>query len=248
MTITEAHRLFRLSLDKMDGLNYPNFRTEEIDVLLNQAFRRWVKQRYGHNNPKRLGVDEDQKRRDDLKELIKEKQYTLPTFADNRRHNNLNVQSWEVTLESDYWFMIYERALIVMPSCNQTVSYYTNPGPGFDSGPTTTQGTYMDVIPTSHLELNKVLKDPFKQPDNTQVLRLELDGKVEIIPPQTAISGTYIYRYIKKPTDVSLSGNITFETSDHTHDEIVAEAVKIALEGIEAKRIQTFPIIDNTKE
>ena len=106
MTITQAHRLFRLSLDKMDGLNYPNFRSEEIDVILNQAYNRWVKQRYSRSNPKNTGVEENQKRMDDLKNLIKESRNYVAQNLKKDKYTGMPL--WSVSLASDYWFMLYE--------------------------------------------------------------------------------------------------------------------------------------------
>ena len=52
-----------------------------------------------------------------------------------------------------------------------------------------------------------------------------------------------------RPATVSLAVNVTSDLSEHTHREIVDEAIKIALEDIEAKRLNSFvPIIDNQKE
>ena len=61
MTIAEAHQEFKFRLDKMDALNYPNFLPEEIDLILNNAQQRFVKQRYGLNNIKRQSFEETEK-------------------------------------------------------------------------------------------------------------------------------------------------------------------------------------------
>jgi hypothetical protein len=253
MTISEAHRAFRFGLDKMDALNYPNFLPEEIDLLLNQAQDRFVKQRYSGNNTKKLGVEEDQKRMEDLKAVIKGRQDLFPS----KTNNNVNYPTYQFTLPSDHWFMIYERVILNCPGCNQNITYHAYSAGGIVDGvltlaidqDLTLAGVYADVVPTTLYELNNVLKDPFREPDNTKVLRLMNEGKIELLIPSTCTGWYYIRKYIKKPTRVSLSGGTTFELSDHTHQEIVDEAVKLALEGIEAKRIQTFPpIVDSNKE
>lgn len=255
MTIQEAHRQFRFILDKADGANYPNFRPEEIDLLLNIAQDRYVKQRYGANNPKRSGVEQDQKRTEDLKALIQE----AAVLAGSRRSNNINYGSYLISLTTDHWFTIYERAIISYEGCNETLSATVSgtyldlvPGPVFTrggAGYAETTGKYAKVIPTSHLEINNVLDDEFNKPDKNTVLRVEFNNKVELYVDPVATLKYYLYRYIKKPVRVSLTGNTTFELSDHTHSEIVDEAVKIALENIEAKRTGTFTqVIDNLKE
>ena len=113
----------------------------------------------------------------------------------------------------------------------------------------TLSGIEVEVRSATHMQLERIKNDPFKGPDRTKVLRLLYKDKVEIIPASDCTVLRYVYRYIRKPTPVSLSGGVTFSLSQHTHQEIVDEAIKIALEGIEGRRNQTFtPIIDNQKE
>jgi hypothetical protein len=122
------------------------------------------------------------------------------------------------------------------------------PPPPVDPNPPVS-GIEVEVRPVTHLELEKIKNDPFKGPDQTKVLRLMYKNNVEIIPATGCTAVRYMYRYIAKPTPVSLQNNVTFILSEHMHQEIVDEAIKIALEGIEAKRNQTFtPIVDNQKE
>jgi hypothetical protein len=235
----------------MDGLNYPNFLPEEIDLLLNQAYQRWIKQRYGTTNIKRESFEETQKRTEDLKALLV--QVNLNPTASNKE--NIDYNSYFVELPTDHWFIVQERAVINCTECNNTVILYTNnigETPGSDSDTSSTEsltGVRVEVRPIQHMEIDKIISDPFKGPDNEKILRLMYKDYVELILPTGATLLKYNLRYIKQPVTVSLDDDITFETSEHTHDEIIDEAVKIALEGIEGKRTQTFtPIIDNQKE
>lgn len=228
MTSTEQHRAFRFGLDKLDALNYPNFLPEEIDLLLNQAQDRYVKQRYGLTNPKRDGFEEIQKRTEDLKELVQASNIAPLAYATD----NIDVTARFFTLPLDHWFIIQERVEIGYTDCNGD-----------------TQTKLVEVRPTQHVEFDKVIKDAFKAPDKTKVLRLMENGRVEIVSDSTSTLNTYRLRYIKQPIRISLSPVVNCELSEHTHQEIVDEAIKIALEGIEAKRNSTFtPIIDNQKE
>lgn len=228
MTISQAHLAFKFGLDKNDALNYPNYLPEEIDLLLNQGYRRWVKQRYGLNNFKRQSFEETQKRTEDLKNLIQAVNLTPLALSPL----NIDLNARFVTLPVDHWFIIQERVELSYVDCRGI-----------------TQTEYVEVRPIQHLEVDKVLNDPFKQPDETKVLRLMENGQVELISSTGRTITQYRLRYLKQPVTVSLTGNITFETSDHTHQEIVNSAIQIALENIEAKRNNTFtPIIDNLQE
>jgi hypothetical protein len=244
MTVAQMHQAFKFGLDKLDSVNYPNFLPEEIDLLLNQAQERFVKQRYGLSNPKRTSFEETQKRTEDLKELV--------------RHVNLtpSVSTWEnitpnsrfVTLPADHWFIIQERAVQICDKCN---SYPLYNEVDVNQNEYSVNGMYAEVRPIQHNEIGKVIKDAFKAPDYDKVLRVMEDGRVELIPSSVCTPTVYRLRYIKKPQVINITSTppVNCELSDHTHQEIIDEAIKIALEGIEAKRNNTFtPIIDNTKE
>lgn len=225
MTISEAHTEFKFRCDKLDALNYPNFLPEEIDLILNNAYQRYIKQRYGINNVKRSSFEETQKRTEDLKNLVLTTNISAQPYDAT---NNISTNSRFFLLPADHWFTIQERITLI-DTCGNTVN--------------------AEVRPIQHLEFDKVVNDAFKRPDNTKVLRLMDNGKVELtFAPNTSIFN-YKLRYIKQPVTVNINTGVTFETSDHTHSEIIDEAVKIALESIEGKRTNTFtPIVDNTKE
>ena len=225
MTILEAHREFKFRLDKMDALNYPNFLPEEIDLVLNNAQERFIKQRYGVNNIKRQSFEETQKRTEDLKNVTINAVLTPLAYASD----NIDLNARFLTLPTNHWFTVQERCNITCTICGSSVT------------------NLVEVIPTSHSEFSKVIKDPFKQPTDSKVLRLMEAGRVELISSCTIVD--YRMRYVKQPTPVSFTTNTTFELSEHTHSEIVDLAVSIALEGIEGKRTQSFnPLINNTNE
>jgi hypothetical protein len=222
------HLQFKFEMDKLDSLNYPNFLEEEIDLLLNQAQDRFVKQRYSKNNVKKESYEETQKRIEDLKAITLQANLAPQIYS----INNIDVEARFVILPTDHWFIVQERCIQSYTDCNGVV-----------------QTHIVEVRPIQHSEFSKIIKDPFKRPSSDKVLRLMSDSQVELITaPNTTITG-YTLRYIKRPVRVSLSGLVDCELSEHTHEEIVNEAVKIALEGIEAKRTPTFtPIIDSQKE
>ncbi len=244
MLIEDFHRNFKFSLDKMDGLNYPNFLEEEIDILLNQAQDRFVKQRYGNNNLKRTSFEETEKRTEDLRKVIE----TYRIYGYTPNSESIVYNSSMSPLPSKHWFTIWDRALIKCPTCNQTIKRGVG-ALGIGGTSETLIGQYVEVRPISHLELDKVINDPFKGPDQTKVLKLIYKDQVELILPEQCELVSYESRYIREPVRMSLINDITCELAEHTHDEILNLAVQIALEGIEAKRNQTFtPIIKNQEE
>ena len=225
MTCAELHLEFKFRCDKLDTLNYPNFLPEEIDLILNNAQERLIKQRYGFNNNKRQSFEETEKRTEDLKNVTINAILTpLPYSIDN-----IDSQARFLILPTDHWFTLQERAGITCDYCGTDVT------------------ERVEVMPTSHAEISKVLKDPFKKPNKEKVLRLMYDGKVELVSSCTIVN--YQMRYLKQPNKIDLATNVTSELSEHIHSELVDLAVSIALEGIESKRSQTFnPLINNTNE
>jgi len=113
MTIAQFHQEFKVRVDKMDALLLPNLLSSEIDLLLNQAQDRFVKQRYGKTNTKRESFEETQKRIDDLKTITR--QVTLAPLA--YATDNIDTNARFFNLPTDYWFTIQERASITYEDC-----------------------------------------------------------------------------------------------------------------------------------
>lgn len=162
-----------------------------------------------------------------------------------------NVSSNTSTCEIsglNHWFTIWDKAIISCPTCNTNIALPIGDYGGVPNT-ITVSGIEVEVRSITHLELEKAKKDPFKGADKTKILKLMYKDRIELINPTGCITLYYIMRYIRKPVIVSLNGNITCELSEHTHDEILDLAIQLALEGIEAKRTQTFtPIVNNQNE
>ena len=211
----------------MDSLQLPNLLTSEIDLFLNQAQDRTVKQRYGVSNPKRQGYEETQKRTDDLKAITR----TVVLGPAPASVDNIDTNARFFILPADYWFIVQERVNITYP-CGDTE-----------------ETTDVEVRPIEHNEFTKSIYDPFKKPNKRKVLRLMENGQSEIIYAPGATLNSYKIRYIKKPIRMSYTGGVTCELSDHLHSEIVDECVKVILENIESIRLKTFiPAVDTTNE
>lgn len=228
MTSSEMVTAFKFRLDKVDSLNYPNFQNIEIDLLLNQAQERIVKQRYGNSNIKRESFEETQKRTEDLKAIVVRSTLTPVANAPD----NIDINAQFVTLPTDHWFIVQERCTITYPDCKSA--------------------TKTDIIPVytiQHNDVNKVIKNSFLKANKQRILRLMESGRVELIHDPTTTIIDYRLTYIKKPRNISsISPLSNCELSEHLHDEIVDQAVLIALEDIEAKRQQTYNIVDKTNE
>lgn len=232
MTISQLHQEFKIALDKVDSLNYPDILPEEIDVFLNTNILKFISQRVYGNNPRREGVEETQKRFDDLITLVAN--YTQTSFI-TFIYNKPNGQT--ANLPSDYWHTIQEDALITY-TCNNISVQETVP-----------------IYPVTHDRYNKTVRDPFNKPDNTKVLRLGLNGTIELITGVGVILNGYNLRYIRKPAEVRYGSTYTIPTTDvqpdlpeSTHKEWLAMAVADCLEKIESKRTQSSTQLLTTLE
>lgn len=227
MTIAEFHTEVKVRLDKIDSIQLPNLETVEIDLFLNQAQDRIVKQRYGITNTKRQGYEESQKRTDDLKAITR----TITLVPQPYNSDNIDTNARFFVLPMDYWFIVQERVNITY-TCG-----------------TTDVSEDVRVRPIEHNEFSNAITDPFKRPNKDKVLRLMENGQSEIIFDSGVTLNSYKLRYIKKPVRMDYTGGVTCELSDHMHQEVVDECVKIVLENIEANRLKSFvPIVDTTKE
>lgn len=228
MTSLEMSQIFKVRLDKIDSLNYPNILPEEIDLFLNQAQERFIKQRYGTTNSKKESFEETQKRSEDLKKLVSNAVLVPAVNA----IDNIDLDAQFVTLPLDHWFIVQERCQVSYLDCNST-----------------TKSTVIPVYEYQHGDINKTIDNSFLKANKNRVLRLMENGRVELIHDPLVTLTNYRLRYIRKPAKISsVVPLVDCELSDHTHDEIVSEAVLLALEGIESQRMQTYNPIDKTNE
>jgi len=229
VTAVEMVQAFKFRVDKVDSLNYPNFENVEIDLLLNQAQERIIKQRYGATNPKRTSFEETQKRIEDLKEIV-DTAIIVPT---PNAADNININSLFCTLPIDHYFIIFENCQVSYLDCDNNTVFKQIP-----------------IEAIQHNDYNKIIDNPFKKPNTNKVLRLMESGRVELIPDPLVTILNYRLRYIRKPVTIDSVSvvNVDCELSEHLHDELVDAAVLLALEDIESKRQQSYNIIDNTNE
>lgn len=228
MTAQQMHTAFKIGLDKIDSLNYPNFNVKEIDFLLNQAQERFIKQRYGFNNNSKKPIESDQKRTDDLRALVTN---AILQFEPYDPLENIDENARFVNLPSNYWFAINERCNISYTDCK-----------------TSSANSTVWVRTITHDEFSMVIDNPFEGPTKDKVLRLMFGDNIEVIKHKDVTLVSYQLRYIRKPAQIDLVNNVDCELADHTHSEIVNEAIMIGLESIESPRTQSYVAVGKNKE
>jgi len=85
--------------------------------------------------------------------------------------------------------------------------------------------------------------------DEARPLRLFKENTIEFITDgQYSVIAAYL-RFLKQPAVVSISGTpVDCDLAEHTHDEIVALAVQMALENVEQPRLESHSQLVNTME
>lgn len=232
MTVAEMHIEFKVGLDKTDSLNYPNFEPEEIDLWLNRAQDRFVKQRYSHD-PKNETFELTQKRTDDLRRIITEVTLNPSVTQTPVKPNGILFELPDGTVGGPdiYWFAVNEECEIRYQDCN---------------------GSWIDerngVYAIQHDDYNKLVDDPFNKPTKDVILRLMHGRFAELITDGNFTINRYFLRYVRQPDRIDLPNSVNCELADHTHAEIVAAAVTMALENIASPRFQSHMISEVTSE
>jgi hypothetical protein len=224
MNIQQAHIEFRQAMDRLDSSAYPDFLPEQVDYFLNEAYNRFIKTRYSGNNPAKTSVEETQKRTDDLRNLI------VTDFANTSLNTN-EVNIYNVSLTS-----LFTNEGRTVSSTNQYMFYFRG---RVKVSSQSCGSNYVSIRIYDHDEINKVLDDPFKKPVIYEPVGYFEGDNLCVVTDGTFTVDNFKLSYIKIPTPVSYSDNITFETAPHTHKEIITIAVYVALEDIESPRQQT---------
>lgn len=226
MSITEMHRRFVLRMDKADSLANPSFEPEEIDEFLNIAQERVVKQRYSGNNPHGAKYEEVQKRTEDLKKI--KKRITL--FAVSSPFAN-PYAAW-FPLPEDHMITTQEQVFANVTDCNGKQS----------------RQRIAKVKAITDERYSTMVSNSFWKPTKDQVLRLVVEDNIEIIGSEEVTPLELVITYLKHPRKMSKDLGIDCELSEHLHDEIVTEAVGLAMGSIQDTRIELNLREQNTQE
>lgn len=219
MDIQELNNLFDTLLqpfiakDNFGEQNTLAFDEYEKSIFLTKAQEQIVLELYQE-------LEQSEENRKYLSNLIKTDNY-VPIGEQDKTLINSNFKSYKVEISNDILFMIYEQCTL-----NDENNCINN--------------KIVSVVPTIHDDLDKVLKNPFKSPNNRKVIRLDFDNKIELISKYNI--SNYKVRYLKKPNPIILVKledlNIdkkqevsNGETNPILHERIVQRAVQLAVQS-----------------
>ena len=219
MLIDQAQIEFQILIDKLATSQLPEFSPILIDYFLNSGSERFVNSRYGRTNVYQAGFEQIQKRTEDLKSLVVP--YTGDTVADSALAEDSNAVV--LPLPSDYRFWVRGRAYVERENCT---------------------GIWSGVKLVKQDKIEKARIDPFNKSRPSAPLTYFEEGAIKVLKGDSFNVTRFQVVYIKNPAKVNAGtygqDRVEFDLSEHTHKEIIAMAVDIALENIESRRIQTI--------
>ncbi len=242
MTTNEFNLEFDILYDNISSNAAPGIDKYEKSVYLTKAQLEIVKEYNGLNNKYNKSFDGSEKRRIDLKELLKDYKTSSFTINSNRITNKLNSRFF--SLPSDLFLTKFEQGIYKKNDCNIEIN----------------------IIPITLDEFNEKIKNPFKKPDKNVAWRLDfnsLQGNVvEIISSEDILE--YHIRYLKYPnpiiltnlnTDPEFSGmnlsidgqvaEATCELNIEIHKEILDRAVELAVRDYKENNLQNKVQLNN---
>jgi len=223
MTIDEMQGMVGLKLQSINSAKNLSWLSEEKDMFLNLAIQKFIKTRMSAlSNEKQQGIEDSQKRTDDLRGLVVR---TSPIVAASAAGTPVETipHSKKFILPDNYMFYVYSQSHIARVDV--------------------TNGQWVENMIISHNELGKFIKNSYNLPIIREP-RLLFYGNNEImvIHDHRDTLNAIEFIYIKQPAVVkSVGTKVNCDLPLHTHIEIVDMAVDMILETIESPRGQTFP-------
>jgi len=261
MTIAEQHTLFKIEYDKVDSANKPNVNSVMIDILLNDALRTFVLQRYRGVPPKTEGYEESQKRRDDLAFVTVQREIQLINNYTQVYPNTFDtsLNNYRIPIKStntypgipNYWIYISNLVKVDYNFCGKT-KHSEVPAKMMQ------QDDYMNTrffkITRANIEKPYILEMNQHDPSDVDAKNVdtifELDlGLKDFNEGGTLKNLSVIIRYIRKPMLFGLVLNkyplyLTTVTDcpapEYAHQEIVQIAVQKTMTMVSDPRLMGY--------
>lgn len=247
MNVTEFSNEFDILYNSIATNDAPNLDIYEKSVYLTKAQLELVKNFFDpKGNKYNRGFEQSNKRRNDLKELIRNYKSTLNISSDAGIDDN----SQFFNIPNSVFIIIQERAKV-------------------ESSDLCVNGNTLKVVPKTHDEYNEQIDNPFKKPDSKTIWRMDYysqsgnNKNVELITPYTVTE--YKFRYIVYPSPIILGDLLsefpnetltidgvsqpqTCQLSESIHREILDRAVELATLDYKPEMLQARTSINLRNE
>ena len=236
MTVTEFSNEFDIHYNGIATNSAPPLDLYEKSVYLTKAQLEIIKNYFNpRGNKYQDGFENSSKRRNDLIELILNYRTTLSIGSGL----GINENSKFFIVPSNLFLVLQETAKV--ESTNSCVN-----------------GKYLKVVPKTHDEYNVQIDNPFKNPDDNVIWRMDHSSQgsnktAELISIHNIVE--YKFRYIKYPSPIILTNLLdlypgenlsidgitqsqTCKLNESTHREILDRAVELALSDYKPEMVQ----------
>lgn len=238
MKYIELQEAFEIEINKLDdGLTKP--KSTDTEWWLNRGLEKFYKTRYSGLNSKQKGFEQNQKRIDDLRTLVKVEKFT--------EINKISNSEYSVNIPEDYLILLGDRVGI-QPSDGTTLDCWSKVDGNYvikygDTIEATIENIDRQISNSlSEHHLKYAYARPLKLIQNDNIL-LITDGKYKV--------SEYIMTYLRKPIKIDLHKDPMAQYTDmpeHTHSEIVKLAAQMYLENQKDERYTSFSNEVNTME
>ena len=262
MKFIELQEAFELELNKFDDID--KIPSTDIEYWLNQGLMRFIKTRYSGMNSKHEGVEQSQKRVDDLRKLLLSVTYSgtnliytqyaivtgdysvysganqiIVTLQSGDAVNKINNGLYTVTLPDNYFLKLGENTGIV-PTDGITIPCWQQ-----KDGQYITK--YVTPIHETTLTIGQRLENSLSQHNlhnaTAKPLSIQIDNKICFYTDGQYKVRDVTVHYIKYPSKINIHTTPFDEYTEmpkHTHMEIVKMAVLMYMENKGDQRYQSY--------
>lgn len=263
MKYIELQAAFELEIDKIDS-NLEKPKSVDIEYWLNQGLEKFYKTRYSGTNDKGLGFEQDQKRTDDLRTLVrtsifelddeswylnqenKDKFIIQPNFFLNLEEvpkDKMHAAShniFYIRLPQNYMFLLGDTAGIV-PIRKEDLQCAEKDEEG--NVIPVVDNVIETTIETVDAQLRNSLSEHRIKYGKARPLRMMYDNIIMLITDGNYKVQKYQITYLMRPNNINIHKHPFDEYTDmpkHTHSEIVKLAVQMYLENKKDNRYNTY--------
>lgn len=181
--LVDSYRRFK-DFDNKQNLDSLDFNEYEKSVFLTQAQEDLITSYYTGRNQTGYSFEATEENRRILNELVETQKST--TKISNSSKISTDSVFFQLPENKDLWYIVYEAAGLEDPNLKCTGRQEVL------------------VVPTTHDNYQKTIRNPFRRPNERRVLRLDLKGNVVELVSKYNISD-YIIRYVSKPEPIILA-------------------------------------------
>ena len=214
----ELHKRFKIAIDKEGISTVPSFTAIEIDYWINTSQDRLVNLKFTGSNPRRIGVDQDQKRIDDLSKLYTTSQEELLVSEGVRGYD-----VYTMSLPSDYMHLVSVDAGILIDDKRKEVQ------------------PIECTLENISSKLSNSLSEHRSHNGDAKPLQVMYSDSIKFYTDKSYVVEYASIVYIRKPSRVLYSsGTELAHFPDYMWDEVISLATRLALSNTADSRYSTY--------